>query len=197
MTISDTAIIHPSAIIDDGARIGAGTRIWHFCHIMGSARIGERCVLGQNVFVGSNVVIGDNVHIQNNVSVYEGVTLEDDVFCGPSIVFTNVLGPRSAFPIGGPEEFLPTLVKRGASLGANCTIVCGNTVGECAFIAAGAVITRDVPDFALAVGVPATIAGYICACGAPLGEVGERDEVACPKCARKYRREGEGLGAME
>ncbi|MCP4230979.1 MAG: N-acetyltransferase [bacterium] len=193
MSISDKAKIHPSAVVDDGARIGAETKIWHFCHVMGSARIGERCVLGQNVYVGLNVVIGDNVHIQNNVSVYEGVTLENDVFCGPSMVFTNVLGPRSAFPIAGPEEFLPTLVKQGASLGANCTIVCGNTVGECAFVAAGAVVTRDVPDFAIVVGVPAAIAGYVCECGEPLGDVNEGREVVCGKCASKYKREGEGL----
>ncbi len=197
MTISEKSLIHPSAIVDDGAQIGAGTKIWHFCHVMGSARIGERCVLGQNVYVGPNVAIGNNVHIQNNVSVYEGVTLEDNVFCGPSMVFTNVIDPRSAFPIAGPEEFLPTLVKRGASLGANCTIVCGNTIGEGAMVGAGAVVTRDVPDFALVVGVPAKIAGYVCACGGLFGDIAKGDEVTCPKCARKYRREGEGLVALK
>ncbi len=196
MAISDT-IIHHSAIVDDGAQVGAGTKIWHFCHVMGSARIGERCVLGQNVYIGPNVKIGNNVHIQNNVSVYEGVTLEDDVFCGPSMVFTNVLDPRSAFPIAGPEEFSTTLVKRGASLGANCTIVCGNTVGEGALVGAGAVVTRDVPDFALVVGVPAAIAGYVCACGEMLGDVAGNDEVTCAKCGREYRREGEGLGKIK
>jgi UDP-2-acetamido-3-amino-2,3-dideoxy-glucuronate N-acetyltransferase len=197
MTISDNVIIHDSAIVDEGAQIGAGTRIWHFCHVTGSTRIGERCVLGQNVYVGPNVTIGNNVHIQNNVSVYEGVTLEDDVFCGPSMVFTNVLDPRSAFPIAGPEEFSPTLVKRGASLGANCTIVCGNTVGEGALVGAGAVVTRDVPDFALVVGVPAKIAGYVCRCGETLGDVEEGERVVCGTCERKYRREGEGLREVE
>ena len=196
MTISEDVKIHPSAIVDEGAQIGAGTKIWHFCHVMGSARIGEKCVLGQNVYVGPNVTIGDNVHIQNNVSVYEGVTLEDDVFCGPSMVFTNVLDPRSAFPIGSTEEFLPTLVKRGASMGANCTIVCGNTIGEGAFIGAGAVVTRDVPDFALVVGVPAKIVGYVCACGELLGEIDAGGEVVCGKCARKYSIEGEGLRSL-
>lgn len=197
MAISEEARIHPSAIVDDGAQVGAGTRIWHFCHVTGSANIGERCVLGQNVYIGPNVTIGNNVHIQNNVSVYEGVTLEDDVFCGPSMVFTNVLDPRSAFPISGPEEFSLTLVKRGASLGANCTIVCGNTVGEGALVGAGAVVTHDVPDFALVVGVPAKTVGYVCACGTLLGELDSGGEVVCSKCARRYRREGEGLVTLK
>jgi len=188
MTISPQAKIHPSAIVDEGASIGAGTKIWHFCHVAGSARIGEHCVLGQNVYIGPNVVIGDNVHIQNNVSVYEGVILEDDVFCGPSMVFTNVRDPRSAFPIAGPEEFLLTLVKRGASLGANCTIVCGNTVGAWALVGAGAVVTRDVPDFALAVGVPARVVGYVCKCGATLGDIVDSQEVGCAECGRRYRK---------
>lgn len=193
MSISPEAKIHPSAIVDEGASIGAGTRIWHFCHIMGSARIGERCVLGQNVYVGPNVTIGNNVHLQNNVSVYEGVTLEDDVFCGPSMVFTNVRDPRSAFPIAGPEEFLPTLVKQGASMGANCTIVCGNTVGRWAFVGAGAVVTRDVPDFALVVGVPARIVGYVCMCGAGLKAGANESDFDCPVCGRRYRKERDWL----
>jgi UDP-2-acetamido-3-amino-2,3-dideoxy-glucuronate N-acetyltransferase len=196
MAISNKAKIHPSAIVDDGAQVGAGTKIWHFCHVMGSARIGEKCVLGQNVYVGPNVTIGNNVHIQNNVSVYEGVTLEDDVFCGPSMVFTNVLGPRSAFPVAGPGQFSPTLVKRGASLGANCTIVCGNTIGGSALVGAGAVVTRDVPDFALVAGVPAAIVGYVCACGESLGEVDKGEKVDCRKCGREYERETEGLNAL-
>jgi len=145
--------IHPSAVVDEGAQIGAGSRVWHFTHICAGARIGERCSFGQNVFVGNRVVIGDNVKVQNNVSVYDNVTLEDDVFCGPSMVFTNVYNPRSA--ITRKDEYRDTLVRRGATLGANCTIVCGVTVGANAFVAAGAVVNRDVPDFALMAGVPA------------------------------------------
>ena len=151
--------IHPTAIIDPGAQIGCGTRIWHWVHICAGAIIGERCSLGQNVFVANRVVIGDNVKIQNNVSVYEGVTLEDDVFCGPSMVFTNVYNPRSAIP--RQAEYRPTLVKRGATLGANCTIMCGVTIGEYAFIGAGAVVTRDVAAYALMVGVPARHIGWM------------------------------------
>ena len=146
--------IHPSAIVDEGAQIGDGTRIWHFVHVCGGARIGQRCSLGQNVFVGNDVVIGDNVKIQNNVSVYDAVTLEDDVFCGPSMVFTNVHNPRSA--VTRKDEYRRTLVQRGATLGANCTIVCGCTVGAYAFVGAGAVVTKDVKPFALIAGVPAS-----------------------------------------
>ena len=151
--------VHPRAVVDDGASVGAGTKIWHFCHVMGSAVVGERCVLGQNVFVGASVAMGDNVHVQNNVSVYEGVTLEDDVFCGPSMVFTNVRDPRSAFPRGSSAEYEKTLVRRGATLGANCTIVCGVTVGEHAFVAAGAVVPegKEFPPGSLVVGVPAKL----------------------------------------
>lgn len=144
---------HETAIVDDGAKIGDGTRIWHWAHVCGAAKIGEKCSLGQNVFVGNKVSIGNNVKIQNNVSVYDNVTLEDDVFCGPSMVFTNVYNPRSA--ISRKNEYRDTLVKKGATLGANCTIVCGVTIGEYAFVGAGAVVTKDVPDYALVVGVPA------------------------------------------
>ena len=151
--------VHPSAIVDDGAVIGAGTRVWHFSHVCGGARIGARCSLGQNVYIGNDVVIGDNVKIQNNVSVYDAVTIEDDVFCGPSMVFTNVYNPRSA--IARKDEYRPTLVRRGATIGANATVVCGVTVGLHAFIAAGAVVNRDVPDFALMAGVPARQIGWI------------------------------------
>jgi UDP-2-acetamido-3-amino-2,3-dideoxy-glucuronate N-acetyltransferase len=151
--------VHPSAIVDDGAQIGAGSRIWHFVHVCGGARIGNDCSLGQNVFVGNDVVIGNNVKIQNNVSVYDAVRIEDDVFCGPSMVFTNVYNPRSA--VTRKNEYRKTLIKRGASLGANSTIVCGTTIGEYAFIGAGAVINRDVPAFALMVGVPARQIGWI------------------------------------
>ena len=150
---------HPSAIIDEGASIGDGTRIWHWVHVSSQARIGQRCSLGQNVYIGSDVVIGDNVKIQNNVSVYDAVTLEDDVFCGPSMVFTNVYNPRAA--VTRKEEYKPTLVKKGATLGANCTIVCGVTLGEYAFIGAGAVVNQDVPAYALMVGVPARQIGWM------------------------------------
>jgi UDP-2-acetamido-3-amino-2,3-dideoxy-glucuronate N-acetyltransferase len=153
------ATIHPSAIIDEGAQLGDGTRIWHWVHICGGARIGSNCSLGQNVFVGNRVTIGDNAKIQNNVSVYDEVTLEDDVFCGPSMVFTNVYNPRSA--VSRKNEYRRTLVKRGATLGANCTIVCGVTIGEHAFVGAGAVVNCDVLPFALMVGVPARQIGWM------------------------------------
>jgi len=150
---------HPSALIDEGAQIGDGTRIWHWVHVSGKARIGQGCSLGQGVYVGNDVLIGNNVKIQNNVSVYDAVTLEDDVFCGPSMVFTNVYNPRSA--VARKDEYRPTLVRRGATLGANCTIVCGITVGEYAFVGAGAVVNKDVPSFALMVGVPARQSGWM------------------------------------
>ena len=159
--------IHPTAIIDEGAKIGAGTRIWHWVHICSGAEIGTDCSFGQNVFVGNKVLIGNNVKIQNNVSVYDEVVLEDDVFCGPSMVFTNVHNPRSAIP--RKDEYRPTLVKQGATLGANCTIICGVTIGRYAFIGAGAVVTKDVPDFALMAGVPARQIGKV-------NEAGERVE---------------------
>lgn len=151
--------VHPSAIVDAGAQIGDGTRVWHFVHVSAGARIGANCSLGQGVYVGNDVAIGDNVKIQNNVSVYDAVTLEDDVFCGPSMVFTNVLNPRSA--VVRKHEYRRTLVRRGATLGANCTIVCGTTIGRHAFIGAGAVVTHDVPDFALVAGVPARQIGWM------------------------------------
>lgn len=154
-----SVVIHPTAIVDEGAQIGEGTRVWHWVHVSGGARIGNGCSLGQNVFVGNKVVIGNNVKIQNNVSVYDNVTLEDDVFCGPSMVFTNVYNPRSA--VSRKDEYRNTLVKRGATLGANCTIVCGVTIGEYAFVGAGAVINRDVPSYALMVGVPARQIGWM------------------------------------
>ena len=180
---------HPSAIVDEGATIGDGTRIWHFVHVSPGARIGERCSLGQNVYVGNDVTIGHNVKIQNNVSVYDAVTLEDDVFCGPSMVFTNVYNPRSA--VTRKNEYRRTLVKRGATLGANCTIVCGCTVGEYAFVGAGAVINRDVPAFALMVGVPARQVGWMSRFGErlPLPLQGE-GEATCPQTGERYRLEG-------
>ncbi|HXI19507.1 MAG TPA: acyltransferase [Gemmatimonadales bacterium] len=185
--------VHQSSFVDDGARIGAGTRIWHFCHVMPGAVIGERCSLGQNVVVMSGTRIGNNVRIQNNVSIYEGVTLEDDVFCGPSCVFTNVNNPRSH--VSRKHEFRPTLVRRGASIGANATIVCGITLGEYAFIGAGAVVTSDVPAFALMVGVPARRVGWMCQCGERLHP---RDGSArCDQCGAGYREAPEGLQLID
>src|SRR5256886_9991544 len=170
--------VHESSYVDDGARIGKGTKIWHFCHVMPGAEIGERCSLGQNVVVMSGTRIGNNVKIQNNVSIYEGVVLEDDVFCGPSCVFTNVLTPRSQ--VSRKHEYRPTLVKRGSSIGANATIVCGVTLGEYAFIGAGAVVTSDVPSYALMVGVPARRVGWMCQCGERLSLTS--GQAACAVC---------------
>ena len=177
------ATIHPSAIVDEGAMLGEGTRVWHWVHVSAGARIGSRCVLGQNVFVGSDVVIGDNVRIQNNVSVYDAVTLEDDVFCGPSMVFTNVYNPRSH--VSRKSDYRRTLVRRGASIGANATVVCGHTIGEYAFIGAGSVVNRDVPPYALVVGVPARRIGWMCQCGERLPSTG--GEVECARCRHRYR----------
>jgi len=176
-----SAYIDPTSIVDPGAEIGEGTRIWHFSHVMSGARIGGHCTLGQNVFVAKNVVVGSHVKIQNNVSIYEGVVLEDYVFCGPSMVFTNVFNPRSEVP--RMDALRPTLVKRGGTLGANCTIVCGVTIGRYAFVGAGSVVTRDVPDHALVFGVPAKIQGWMCQCGAKLHFEGPS---ALCACGRRY-----------
>ena len=157
--------VHESAYVDDGAEVGAGTKIWHFCHVMGKAKIGEKCSLGQNVLVANNVVIGNGCKIQNNVSLYEGVILEDYVFCGPSMVFTNIKTPRSEFPRNTSDDYFTTLVKRGASIGANATIVCGVTLHESAFVAAGAVVTKDVPAYGMVAGVPAKLIGWMSAYG--------------------------------
>ncbi len=173
---------HETAIVEEPADIGAGTRIWHFTHIMPEVHIGRECVFGQNVFVAKNVHIGDNVKVENNVSVFEGVTLEDDVFCGPSCVFTNVINPRSNVP--RKHEYRPTLIKKGASLGANSVIVCGHTVGRFAFVGAGAIVTHDVPDHALVVGNPARRIGWVCACGVRLANSGKR--LTCPECGTAY-----------
>ena len=185
---------HDTAIVDDGASIGEGSRVWHFAHVCAKARIGRNCSLGQNVFIGNNVVIGDNVKIQNNVSVYDNVTLEDDVFCGPSMVFTNVYNPRSA--IERKHEYRDTLVRRGATLGANCTVVCGVTVGQYAFIGAGAVVTRSVGDYELVVGVPARRTGWMSVYGERLDlPVRGHGTAVCPHTGTVYRLEGEQVRA--
>ena len=180
-------MIHPSAIVDEGAQLGAGTQVWHFAHVCAGARIGVGCSLGQGVFVANDVTIGANVKIQNNVSVYDAVTLEDDVFCGPSMVFTNVHNPRSAVP--RKAEYRKTLVKRGATLGANCTVVCGTTIGRHAFVGAGAVVSRDVADFALVVGVPAKRIGWVSRHGERLEFV--NGEAQCPATGERYLLRGD------
>lgn len=177
---------HETACIDENVRIGAGSKIWHFSHVMSGSVIGERCNIGQNVVIGPDAVVGDGCKIQNNVSVYKGVTLEDDVFCGPSMVFTNVFNPRAH--IRRMDEARPTLVRKGASLGANCTVVCGTTVGRYAFVGAGAVVTRDVPDHALVYGNPARQHGWVCQCGEKLDT-----DLVCPACGRRHERRGEHL----
>lgn len=185
---------HPTAVIDEGADIGEGTRIWHFSHIMSKSSLGKNCNLGQNVVVSPGVTIGNNVKIQNNVSIYTGVELEDDVFCGPSMVFTNVVNPRSH--VVRKNEFRRTLVKKGASIGANATVVCGCTLGEYSFVAAGAVVTRDVPDYGLVMGVPAIRVGWMCYCGVRLPDL--EGEVRCPACQRVYLIEDESCrGVMQ
>jgi len=187
------AIVHPSAIVDEGAQLGEGTRVWHFAHVCAGARIGEGCSLGQGVYVGNDVAIGRNVKIQNNVSVYDAVTLEDDVFCGPSMVFTNVYNPRSA--VTRKHAYRRTLVKKGATLGANCTIVCGVTIGRHAFVGAGAVVNEDVPNFALMVGVPARRIGWMSRHGERLDlpaatDAGSEREAACPATGERYLLRG-------
>ena len=191
MSIKKDFFVHESAYVDDNVTIGARTKIWHFSHIQSGSKIGRKVSIGQNVNVGNNVSIGDFVKIQNNVSVYEGVTLEDYVFCGPSMVFTNVIDPRCKYPQRGAEFYHKTLVKTGASIGANATIVCGNTVGRHAFVGAGAVVTKDVPDYALMVGVPAKRVGWACECGEILPKF--KQEIKCSRCGIAYYIDGELL----
>mgnify|MGYP002778912357 CR=1 FL=1 len=178
--------VHESAYVDLPCKIGAGTQIWHFSHIMQNVEIGEKCKIAQNVFVAAGVKIGSNVKIQNNVSVYAGVTLEDDVFCGPSCVFTNINTPRSAFPRNTIDDYLVTLVKQGATIGANATIVCGHTIGRYAFIGAGSTVTKNVSDYALVYGNPAKQVGWMCECGAKLDDFEVNTATNCKACGREY-----------
>lgn len=200
VTLGEGVLVHESAYVDDGAVIGDGTRVWHFCHVNGGAVIGPRCSLGQNVVVMNGVTIGANAKIQNNVSLYEGVELEEDVFCGPSMVFTNVYNPRSA--VSRKAEYRRTLVRRGASIGANATVVCGHTIGRYAFVAAGAVVNRDVPDYALVAGVPARRLGWMSEAGFRLEVVGPTDDAAaeilrCVGTGARYLRRGDVVVPME
>jgi len=188
--------VHESSYVDDPCTIGEGTRIWHFSHIMRDSTIGRHCNIGQNVVISPGCVVGNNVKIQNNVSVYTGVVLEDDVFCGPSMVFTNVINPRSH--VERKDEYRQTLVKRGATIGANATVVCGTTLGEYAFVGAGAVVTRDVPPYAVVYGVPAIIQGWVCSCGVALNfDVNQAgpQQVEC-ECGRQYRKSGEQISPI-
>ena len=189
--------VHESSYVDEGAEIGSGTKIWHFCHIMPRTKIGERCNIGQNVLVSSQVTLGRNVKIQNNVSLYTGVVIEDDVFLGPSMVFTNVMNPRSH--VNRKDEYQETLVKQGASIGANATIVCGTTIGRYSFVGAGSVVTRDVPDYALVHGNPARVRGWMCQCGIKLkfSTVGGEERSKCESCGSSYLKDGELVAAAE
>lgn len=196
---SQGVFVHETAVTDGECQIGSGTKVWHFCHIMPHAQIGEDCILGQSVYVDNGVRIGDSCKIQNNVSVYKGVTLEDEVFVGPSVVFTNDINPRAVFP-KKPDQYQKTLVKRGATIGANATILCGVTIGECAFVAAGAVVTNDVRDFHLVGGVPAREMGRVCRCGHKLGSLkieGDWRKPKCTSCHRTYHYDGLKLSEVE
>lgn len=181
--------IHPTAIVDEPAKIGEGTKIWHFTHIMPGAKIGKNCVIGQNVFIASGAIIGNNVKIQNNVSIYDGVILEDNVFCGPSMVFTNVFNPRSF--ISRRDKLRKTLVKKGATIGANATIICGNTIGEYAFIGAGSVITKDVPDYALIYGNPGKVKGWVCQCAEEI--FFRSGKAKCKYCGKVFKKDRRGI----
>ncbi len=181
--------VHPTAIVDEPVEIGKGTKIWHFTHVMSGARIGGNCIIGQNVFIGSGAVLGNNIKVQNNVSIYDGVILEDGVFCGPSMVFTNVFNPRSF--ISRKQEFRKTLVRTGATIGANVTIVCGNTIGQYAFIGAGSVVTKDVLDYALIYGNPGKVKGWVCQCAE---EISFRSgKAVCKTCGKEYKKNRNGV----
>jgi UDP-2-acetamido-3-amino-2,3-dideoxy-glucuronate N-acetyltransferase len=182
---------HETAIIDDGAEIGEGTKIWHYSHIAKGAKIGKNCKLGQNVYIAPGVIIGNNVKIQNNVSLYEGAVLEDNVFCGPSSVFTNIFNPRSAYPRNSEEFFRKSVMKEGASVGANATIVCGSTLGRHSFVGAGSVVTKDVPDHCLVYGNPAKPRGWMCECGEKLEF--KDDKAICNACQKKYKKVGNAV----
>ena len=186
--------VHESAYVDEPCEIGAGTKIWHFSHIMANSKLGLKCNIGQNVVIAPNVILGNNVKVQNNVSIYTGAILEDDVFCGPSMVFTNVLTPRSEIIRRG--EYQQTLVKRGASMGANSTIVCPVEIGRFAFVGAGAVVAKDVQDYALVVGVPAKRIGWMCRCGVRLSDIGTH-QFTCPACNNEYQQSNESLSPLK
>jgi UDP-2-acetamido-3-amino-2,3-dideoxy-glucuronate N-acetyltransferase len=185
--------VHPTAVIDEPVEIGEKTQIWHFGHVMSGAKIGENCILGQNVFIGRGVILGNNVKIQNNVSVYDAVVLEDGVFCGPSMVFTNVINPRSF--ISRKVEFRETLVKKGATIGANATIVCGHTIGQYALVGAGALVSNDVPDYALAYGNPARVKGWVCQCAEQITFRSGRAK--CRACGKNYKKNRSGVSLVE
>ena len=194
--VSETEyFVHESSYVDEPAEIGEGTKIWHFSHVLAGSSIGRDCTIGQNVVIGPRVRIGNKVKIQNNVSVYEGVELEDEVFCGPSMVFTNVTTPRSGTPRNKSSDFAPTRVRKGATIGANATIVCGHDIGEYAFVGAGSVVTNDVPPYALVYGNPARVRGFACECGAGLDA--QADSIRCSECDRRYVRHDRGLRKVQ
>ncbi|OGP92958.1 MAG: hexapeptide transferase [Deltaproteobacteria bacterium RBG_16_48_10] len=185
--------VHPAAVVDEPVEIGSKTQIWHFSHIMSRVKIGENCIIGQNVFIGSGVILGNNIKVQNNVSIYDGVILEDDVFCGPSMVFTNVYNPRSF--ISRKKEFRKTLVKRGATIGANATVICGYTIGQYALIGAGTVVTKDVPDYALIYGNPGRVKGWVCQCA--VGITFQSGKAVCPACGKEFEKDADGVRPIE
>jgi len=181
--------VHPTAVVDEPVEIGEGTKIWHFSHIMSGAKIGKNCIIGQNVFIGSGAILGNNIKIQNNVSIYDKVVLEDDVFCGPSMVFTNVFNPRSF--ISRKKEFRETLVRKGAAIGANATIICGNTIGQYAFIGAASVVTKNVPDYALVYGNPGRVKGWVCQCAEEI--TFRSGKAVCKACGKHYKKDRSGV----
>jgi UDP-2-acetamido-3-amino-2,3-dideoxy-glucuronate N-acetyltransferase len=185
--------IHPTAIVDEPVEIGEGTKIWHFSHVMSGAKIGRNCMIGQNAFISSGAILGNNIKIQNNVSIFDGVILEDDVFCGPSMVFTNVFNPRSF--ISRRKEFRQTVVGRGATVGANATVICGNKIGQYAFIGASSVVTKDVPDYALVYGNPGQVKGWVCQCAE--GIIFRAGKAICKTCGRRYKKDRAGVKLLE